>query len=175
MNYYKYEKKHLKCTTFWLFLILSFSAFFLRTALDASVADSASLALQNAETSAASESTFTFSLVSFALYFAITISALNSNLFQMREQGRVLPVLSKYRFVPVDIGKMYRAKALLLLRGVVLFYMGILIIFLAVAFTVFGLDAPIVQSIRQFGYALIFCVVFTGSLLVADWLRYRQY
>lgn len=174
MNYYKYEKKHLKCTTFWLLLILSFSAFFLRTALDASVADNASLALQNTETSAASESTFTFSLIRFALYFAITISTLNSDLFQMREQGRVVPVLSKYRFVPVDIAKMYRAKTLLLLRGVVLFYVGILIIFLAVAFTVFGPDAPVAQSMRHFSYALIFCVVFTGVLLAADWLRYCQ-
>lgn len=175
MNYYKYEKQHLKCTTFWVLLILSLFTLFLRTALDASVADSASLALQNAEASGASEGSYSFDWAWFVLCFAITLPPLNSDLFRMREQGRVLPVLSKYRFVPVDIAKMYRAKALLLLRGAVIFYIGSLIIFLAVTFTVFGHDAPIAQTMPQLGYALIFCIVFTGALLLTDWLRYKQH
>lgn len=175
MNYYKYEKQHLKCTTFRVLLILSFFTLFLRTALDASVADNASLALQNARASGATEESYNFDWAWFVLCFVITLPPLNSKMFQIREQGRVLPVLSKYRFAPVDIAKMYRAKALLLLRGATLFYIGSLIIFLAVTFTVFGPDAPIAQTMPQLGYALIFCIVFTGALLLTDWLRYKQH
>ena len=174
MNYYKYEKQHLKCTTFRVLLILAFFSLFLRTALDASVADNACQALQNTGTSGAAMESYTFDLAWFILCFAITLPPLNSALFQMSEQGRALPVLSKYRFVPVDITKMFRAKALVLLRGAALFYIGSLIIFLAVTFTVFGPDAPVAQTMPRLGYALLFCIVFTGTLLISDWLRYRQ-
>ncbi|HJA20660.1 hypothetical protein I6E09_00120 [Mediterraneibacter glycyrrhizinilyticus] len=175
MNYYKYENQHRKCTTFRVLLILAFFSLFLRTALDASVAGNASQALQNIGTSDAAVESYTFDLAWFVLCFVITLPPLNSALFQIREQGRVLPVLIKYRFAPVDIAKMYRAKALLLLRGAVLFYIGSLIIFLAVTFTVFGHNAPIAQTMPQLGYALIFCTVFTGALLLTDWLRYKQH
>lgn len=175
MNYYKYEKQHLKCTTFRVLLILGFFAFFLTAATDASIAANASLALQNAGTSGTAEGSYSFNWLQFALFFVLCITPLNSDLFRMREQGRVLPVLIKYRFVPVDITKMYRAKALLLLRNAVLYYVGSLVIFLAVTFTVFGPDAPIAQTMPELGYALMFCIVFTGVILLADWLQYKQH
>ena len=105
MNYYKYESQHRKCTTFRVLLILAFFSLFLRTALDASVAGNASQALQNIGTSDAAVESYTFDLAWFVLCFVITLPPLNSALFQIREQGRVLPVLIKYRFAPVDIAK----------------------------------------------------------------------
>lgn len=172
MNYYKYEKKHLKCTTFWLFLILSLSMFFLETALNASVASGASNALHSAD--AASESC-SFSLLRYTLFFALTISTLNSALFQMREQGSVLPILIKYRFAPVDIRKMYCAKSLLVLRGALFFYAGTVIIFAAVWLTVIGFRIPPAEPVKQLGYALIFCVIFTFLLLLRDWIDYHAH
>ena len=47
-NYYRYEKKHLKCTTYYVLLAISLFFFFLEAAVNASAATRASDALRTA-------------------------------------------------------------------------------------------------------------------------------
>ena len=110
-NYYRYEKKHLKCTTYYVLLAISLFFFFLEAAVNASAATRASDALRTALGSENAAEEFALNIFRFELFFMITISTLNSALFYIREQGQAVPVISKYLFAPVDIKKIYRAKA----------------------------------------------------------------
>ena len=123
-SYYRYEKKHLKCTTYYVLLAISLFFFFLEAAVNASAAARASDALRTALESKNAAEEFALNVFRFELFFMITISTLNSALFYIREQGQEVPVISKYLFAPVDIKKIYRAKALLLLRGASIFFIG---------------------------------------------------
>lgn len=173
-NYYRYEKKHLRCTSYYVLLAISLFFFFLEAAVNASAATRASDALRTALESENTAKEFTLNIFQFELFFMITISTLNSALFYIREQGQVVPVLSKYLFAPVDGKKIYRAKALLLLRGSCIFFLGGLIIYFAAACIILGAEAPFQQLLQQFGYALIFCIVAVIVLLLADWHRSRH-
>lgn len=174
-NYYRYEKEHLKCTSYYVLLVICLFFFFLEAAVSAATAARGSDALKTALRSEYAAEDFKFNFFRFTLFFMITISILNSALFYIKEQGQTVPVLSKYRFAPVNIKKIYRAKALLLLRGASLFYIGGLIIFFSAAGIILGAAAPFRQLLQQFGYALIFCITAVIILLLADWYRSRQH
>ena len=173
-NYYRYEKKHLKCTTYYVLLAISLFFFFLEAAVNASAAARASDALRTALGSENAAEEFALNIFRFELFFMITISTLNSALFYIREQGQAVPVISKYLFAPVDIKKIYRAKALLLLRGASIFFIGGLIIYFSAAGIILGAAAPLLQLLQQFGYALIFCIAAVIVLLLTDWHRSRH-
>ena len=173
-NYYRYEKKHLRCTSYYVLLAISLFFFFLEAAVNVSAATRASDALRTALESENTAKEFTLNIFQFELFFMITISTLNSALFYIREQGQVVPVLSKYLFAPVDGKKIYRAKALLLLRGSCIFFLGGLIIYFAAACIILGAEAPFQQLLQQFGYALIFCIVAVIVLLLSDRHRSRH-
>lgn len=173
-NYYRYEKKHLRCATYYVLLTVSLFFFFLEAAVNASAAARASDDLRTALGSENAAEEFTLNIFRFELFFLITISTLNSALFYIREQGQAVPVLSKYLFAPVDSKKIYRAKALLLMRGASIFFIGGLIIYLSAAGTILGSAAPFQQLLQQFGYALIFCIAAVIMLLLTDWHRSRH-
>lgn len=173
-NYYKYEKKHLKCTAYYVLLTISLLFFFLEAASDASTAARSSDALMAALPSGSSAEEYSVNVFRFELFFLFTISVLNSALFYIREQGKAVPVLSKYLFAPVDSTKIYRAKALLLLRGSCIFFIGGLTIYFCAAGMILGAAAPFRQILQQFGYALIFCIAAVSVLLLTDWYRSRH-
>ena len=173
-NYYQYEKKHLKPLSYRAFMGISLLWLFLNAAVEASTASRASEALETAVRSGYSPETFSLNLFQFDLCFMITISTLNSSLFYIREMGQQVPVLSKYLFAPVEVRKMYRAKAFLLMRGACLFYISGLAIYFAAAGVTFGAGAPFAQLLNQFGSALIFCIVVVSIALLANWHQYRQ-
>lgn len=173
-NYYRYEKKHLKCTTYYVLLVISLFFFFLEAAVNASAAAGASDALKTALESENAAEEFALNIFRFELFFMITVSTLNSDLFYIREQGQVVPVLSKYLFAPVDSKKIYRAKALLLLRGASIFFIGGLMIYFSAAGIILGAASPLQHLLQQFGYALIFCIAAVIVLLLTDWHRSRH-
>ncbi len=173
-NYYRYEKNHLRCTSYYVLLAISLFFFFLEAAVNASAAARASDALRIALETENAAKEFTLNIFRFELFFMITISTLNSALFYIREQGQAVPVLSKYLFAPVDSKKLYRAKALLLLRGSCIFFLGGLIIYFSAAGIILGTEAPFQHLLQQFGYALIFCITAVIVLLLADWHRSRH-
>ena len=159
-SYYRYEKKHLKCTTYYVLLAISLFFFFLEAAVNASAAARASDALRTALESKNAAEEFALNVFRFELFFM--------------EQGQEVPVISKYLFAPVDIKKIYRAKALLLLRGASIFFIGGLIIYFSAAGIILGAAAPLLQLLQQFGYAFIFCIAAVIVLLLADWHRSRH-
>ena len=173
-NYYRYEKKHLKCTTYYVLLAISLFFFFLEAAVNASAATRASDALRTAlgSENAAEE---------FALNHLPVRAVLHDYDFHTEQRtllhqgaGTGGPVISKYLFAPVDIKKIYRAKALLLLRGASIFFIGGLIIYFSAAGIILGAAAPLLQLLQQFGYALIFCIAAVIVLLLTDWQRSRH-
>ena len=83
-NYYRYEKKHLKCTTYYVLLAISLFFFFLEAAVNASAATRASDALRTALGSENAAEEFALNIFRFELFFMITISTLNSALFYIR-------------------------------------------------------------------------------------------
>ena len=173
-NYYKYEKKHLKCTAYYVLLAISLLFFFLEAASNASAAARSSVAFKTALPSGNSAAEYSVNIFRFELFFMATVSVLNSALFYIREQGKAVPVISKYLFAPVNSAKIYRAKALLLLRGSCIFFLGGLIIYFAAACIILGAEAPFQQLLQQFGYALIFCIVAVIVLLLSDRHRSRH-
>lgn len=173
-NYYKYEKKHLKCTAYYVLLAISLLFFFLEAASNASAAARSSDAFMTALPSENSAAEYSVNIFRFELFFMATVSVLNSALFYIREQGKAVPVISKYLFAPVNSAKIYRAKALLLLRGSCIFFIGGLAVYLAAAGLILGAAAPFLQILQQFGYALIFCIAAVSVLLLTDWYRSRH-
>ena len=90
-------------------------------------------------------------------------------------KGRTVPVLSKYRFAPVDIRKMRRAKTFLLLRGAGFFYICSLIIYIATGLGYFGSELHWSTFMPRFGFALLFSVCQTAVMLVSERIRFQLY
>ena len=173
-DYRQYEKEHLKPVTYRVFTIISLFWFFLSAAIDASAAARASDALKTAAGAGYSPEDFGLNFFQFIFCFILTLSSLNNSLFYMKELGQEIPLLSKYRFAPVEMKKIYRAKAFLLLRGTCIFYVLSLVIYFTVAVVVFGGSAPFLQLAGQFAAMLLFCIAAAAVTLLTDWHRYRR-
>ena len=119
INYLKYEKEHRKPAMSRVLTAACLLWMFITAAAEASSASQASLALQSAA-AAGTAQTFTMNTFRYVVLFTIAATVPYNDLFYISEQGKTVPVLSKYRFAPVDIRKMRRAKTFLLLRGAAL-------------------------------------------------------
>ena len=130
INYLKYEKEHRKPAMSRLLTAACLLWMFITAAAEASSASQASLAFQSAA-AAGTAQIFTMNTFRYVVLFTIATAVPYNDLFYLKEQGKTVPVLSKYRFAPVDIRKMRRAKTFLLLRGAGFFYICSLIIYIA--------------------------------------------
>ena len=112
INYLKYEKEHRKPAMSRILTAACLLWMFITAAAEASSASQASLALQSAA-AAGTAQTFTMNTFRYVVLFTIATAVPYNDLFYIREQEKTVPVLSKYRFAPVDIRKMRRAKTFL--------------------------------------------------------------
>ena len=181
INYLKYEKEHRKPAMSRLLTAACLLWMFITAAAEASSASQASLALQSAA-AAGTAQTFTMNTFRYVVLFTIAVVLFTiatavpyNDLFYIREQGKTVPVLSKYRFAPVDIRKMRRAKTFLLLRGTGFFYICSLIIYIATGLGYFGSGIPLQMLMPRFGFALLFSVCLTAVMLVSERIRFQLY
>lgn len=174
INYFRYVKKCRKPAMYRLLMAASMTWLFVVAAADAASAAGSSHALQSALRENAAQE-FTGNPLQYVILFSITISTLYNDLFYIGEQKKQIPVLSKYRFAPVDIRKMRRAKTFLLLRGASLFYIGSQIIYTAVGCAYLSADMPWLTLARQSGFTLLFTVCMTAFMLITERIRFHLY
>lgn len=174
INYLKYEKEHRKPAMSRLLTAACLLWMFITAAAEASSASQASLALQSAA-AAGTAQTFTMNTFRYVVLFTIATAVPYNDLFYIREQEKTVPVLSKYRFAPVDIRKMRRAKTFLLLRGAAFFYICSLIIYIATGLGYFGSELHWSTFMPRFGFALLFSVCLTAVMLVSERIRFQLY
>lgn len=174
-QYYRYEKKHVKCSSYRIMLIICLVWIFINAAADGAVASRSSRYLENVLGSSTQPQEFRLNLYRFTLLFSGTVLALYQPLFFIREREHGVPVLAKYLFAPVEIKKMRRAKTFLLLRGAGIFYLGCLLIYFFTAYGYLGTHAPFLPLIRQFLLALLFSAALIVFLLINERLRFRLY
>ena len=105
INYLKYEKEHRKPAISRVLTAACLLWMFITAAAEASSASQASLAFQSAAATGTAQ-TFTMNTFRYVVLFTIATAVPYNDLFYIREQGKTVPVLSKYRFAPVDIRKM---------------------------------------------------------------------
>lgn len=174
INYLKYEKEHRKPAMSRVLTAACLLWMFITAAAEASSASQASLALQSAA-AAGTAQTFTMNTFRYVVLFTIATTVPYNDLFYIREQEKTVPILSKFRFAPVDIRKMRRAKTFLLLRGAGFFYICSLIIYIATGLGYFGSGIPLQMLMPRFGFALLFSVCLTAVMLVSERIRFQLY
>lgn len=174
MNYFRYAEKCRKPAMYRLLAAASMTWLFIVAAADAASAAGSSQALQSALRENAAQE-FPGHPLQYVILFSITISALYNDLFYIGEQKKQVPVLSKYRFAPVDIRKMRRAKAFLLLRGACFFYIGSQIIYAAVGCAYLGAEMSWTTLAQQSGLTLIFTVCMAAFMLITERIRFHLY
>lgn len=171
MNYFKYAKKCRNTTMYRLLTTASVIWLFITAAASAAAS---SQALQTALRENKAQE-FTIHPLQYVILFSITISTLYNDLFYIGEHKKQVPLLSKYRFAPVNIKKMRRAKAFLLLRGAGLFYFGNLAIHIVVGYACLGTDLPWPSLARQAAFTLVFTVCMAVFMLITERIRFHLY
>lgn len=162
MNYYRYEKKHLKNTLARMCMAAFLSLFLLNVV---------------SEADAAAENTpepVGFSLLLFCISLSVFLALTNNALFFSREQNERIFLIDKYRFVPADLRKMFRAKALLFLRELLLFLLLSLAVYLFIVLSKYGTGAELEKPLQLFLFAAVFGLVFTFMELIFNALLLRR-
>ena len=158
MSYYRYEKKHLKnldsriCMGFFLFCFL----------------------LNIVSGAEAAAEPIRFSLPLCFIFLGACLALTNSALFFSREQNERIFLLDKYRFVPADLRKMFRAKALLLLRELLIFLLLSLALYLFIVLGKYGTKAELGEPLYLFLSITVFGLVFSGVELALNAVLLRR-
>ena len=156
MNYYRYEKSQLKSPGAWICTAAFLFCFLLNV---------------GASTEAASDNLpepVEFSLLLYFIGLGICLALTNTALFFSHEQGKRIFLMDKYRFVPADLRKMFLAKALLLLRELLICLLLSLAIYLFIIFGKYGTAAELMEPLRHFLTAGIFGLGFSAVSLILD-------
>lgn len=162
MSYYRYEKKHLKnldsriCMGFFLFCFLL------------NVVSGTEAAADNVP------EPIRFSLPLCFIFLGACLALTNSTLFFSREQNERIFLLHKYRFVPADLQKMFRAKAMLLLRELLIFLLLSLAVYLFIVLGKYGTKAELAEPLCFFLSIAVFGLVFSGVELALNAVLLRR-
>lgn len=162
MSYYGYEKRHLKnldsriCMGFFLFCFLL------------NVVSGTEAAADN------TPEPIRFSLPLCFIFLGACLALTNSALFFSRERDEWFFRLDKYRFVPADLGKMFRAKTMLLLRELLIFLLLSLAVYLFIVLGKYGTKAELAEPLRLFLVTAVFGLVFSGAELALNAVLLRR-
>ena len=109
-----------------------------------------------------------FSLPLCFIFLGACLALTNSALFFSREQNERIFLLHKYRFVPADLQKMFRAKAMLLLRELLIFLLLSLAVYLFIVLGKYGTKAELAEPLCLFLSIAVFGLVFSGVELALN-------